>query len=198
MWVQVLASLGDLRMALVGTALVAALLAYRGERHLAMAFVSGILLSIAAIVAMKLAGTILIHASIGSTIGSPSGHTALGTALVGSIAMLLGYNRSAFYRIAFLVLAGLTSFIVAYSRIANDAHTTFEVVEGFVIGLLAPIVLNVAIRRRRDDEQTPALPVLPFATVVGVLVAFRIAVPLRDLDTEALIQLAAALLPTHR
>jgi membrane-associated phospholipid phosphatase len=198
MWVQILASLGDLRMALAGTALVVCVLAYRSEYRLAMAFVAGIVLAMTAIVMMKLAGIALSSAPMGFRIGSPSGHTAVGTAFVGSIAFLIARHRSALARVASFASAGLASLVIGYSRIANDAHTHFEVIEGLAIGSLALIPLGIAIGRRSKGGQRPKLPVLPFAIILAALLAFRIAVPFQDLNTESLVQLAAALLPKYR
>lgn len=198
MWVQVLASLGDLRMALVGTALVVCVLAYRSEYRLAMAFVAGILLAMAAIVAMKLVGIVLANVPMRFAIGSPSGHTAIGTALVVSLALLVGQNRRAAVRAALLALALIVSLVIAYSRIANEAHTHFEVIEGLAIGLLAPIPLCLAFGKRNEGGGRAAIPALPFAAILVALLGFRVAVPIQDLDTESLIRFAAALLPKYR
>jgi membrane-associated phospholipid phosphatase len=188
---QTLAELGDVRVVLSGTILTAAFLMWRHDGDIARGFASGIILCIAATAALKLFGLVLERTSASTLIGSPSGHVALGTAFVGSLGLVLSHNRGMLGRVASFICTALVILAIAHSRIAKDAHSTFEVVEGVVLGLIGLVPLfAVMIRRNRTQSTIPAWP--PILAIAIVVVAVF---PMQDLDTELTLRRVADWLP---
>lgn len=194
-WAPLVASLGDLRLALAGTVLAIAFLAYRGHFDFARLFIAGVALAVLVTVLAKLIGFALERWPIGALIGSPSGHTSVGTVFVGSVALVLSRSRSALGRVFILGCAALAIIVIAYSRIANSAHTSFEVLEGLVIGLVGLIPLAALRFRRKARDDSEAVPAWPLVLMIAALVALGAIVPMPDLDTESIVRLVAASLP---
>jgi membrane-associated phospholipid phosphatase len=192
-WVSSVAGLGELWLVLAGAALTIGFLVVRRDRDIALAFFIGIALCIAATGIMKLIGIVLERQSLTGLIGSPSGHAALGTVFVGSIALVMSRNRGAAMRALVLTGAALAILAIAYSRIANGAHTPFEVLEGLLIGLIGLVPLAVLLRREKGAHG--AVPAWPLIFIVAALVVADHVFAMRSLDTEALVRLIADRLP---
>lgn len=186
-----LAELGDVRVVLAGTILTAAFLAWRHDGDIARTFAYGIVLCIAATVALKLMGLILERMSVDSLIASPSGHVALGTAFAGSLGLVLSHNRGGLAHAASFVCTMLVVLALAHNRIANDAHSGFEVLEGAVLGLIGLIPLTTLMMRRKPTQG--AIPAWPPILAIAVLVVAVF--PMRDLDTEVIMRRIADWLP---
>lgn len=90
----------------------------------------------------------------GARIASPSGHTAMSTAVYGSLALLAGSRlptgrRSAVYALAAAGIAG-----IAVSRLVLHEHSLPEIIIGWLVGGGAVAVFAAATGRREG----PALP----------------------------------------
>jgi len=77
----------------------------------------------------------------------PSGHTAAGTALMLSLAIIVGWTvRSAVVRSVAWVLAILTAPIIGISRVYRGMHQPLDVIVGFGLGVACVVVAFVAVR----------------------------------------------------
>jgi len=85
---------------------------------------------------------------------SPSGHTAMSTAIYGSLALLVAASLSARWRPLVLAAATLLIAAIAISRVVLRFHDLPEVALGLVVGIGAVAVFYAAMRRA-------AVPVLP-------------------------------------
>jgi membrane-associated phospholipid phosphatase len=189
---QLAAELGDIRVVLAGAVLTAGVLCWRRNADIALAFLAGIVLCIAATAALKLIGLLFQRAGLSDLIGSPSGHVALGTVFTGSIALILGRNRTLAARAVVALCVALVVLAIAQNRIARDAHSWFEVLEGAIVGLVGLIPL-AALMVSPSRDTTAAVPAWPMIIALAVLV---IAVfPMPDIDTESIVRRAADLLP---
>jgi membrane-associated phospholipid phosphatase len=194
-WLSPVSALGELWLVLTGTALTTGFLAVRRNRDVAIAFVIGIALCIALAGAMKLIGIVLERESLTGLIGSPSGHAALGTVFVGSIALVASHNRPATMRALVLSGTALATLAIAHSRVANGAHTPFETLEGLIIGLIGLAPLAATLRREKRAHDTGTVPAWPLVLIVAIVVAADHVFAMRSLDTEALVRLIADHLP---
>ncbi len=78
---------------------------------------------------------------------SPSGHTAMCTVVYGGLGFLIAAQRRPWQRALTYGLTAIAVGLIAYSRIALQAHTPAEVVAGLMIGAVSLIVMIVLIRR---------------------------------------------------
>jgi membrane-associated phospholipid phosphatase len=85
---------------------------------------------------------------------SPSGHTAMSTAIYGSLALLVAASLPARWRPLVLAASSLLIAGIAVSRVVLRSHDLPEVALGLVVGIGAVVGFYVAIRRG-------AVPVLP-------------------------------------
>lgn len=102
-----------------------------------------------------------------TAIVSPSGHTAISTAVYGSLAVLIGARLRPARRHVLYIAAAVAIVIIGVSRIALDDHTPAEVVLGLVVGASAVALF----RARLADRQVPSLPLAWLLLCGGGLVA---------------------------
>jgi membrane-associated phospholipid phosphatase len=86
---------------------------------------------------------------------SPSGHTAMSTAVFGSLALLVGEPLPVRQRRGIMIATAIGIAAIAVSRVALHEHDPAEVVIGLVVGAGAVMFFRTVIGRR-------ALPALPF------------------------------------
>jgi len=98
---------------------------------------------------------------------SPSGHTAMSTAIYGSLALLVAARLSPSRRISVYGAAAVAVIGIALSRVVLHEHNLPEVVLGWVVGAGAVVFFGVALRR----EAAPVLPVTWLLLCGAVLVA---------------------------
>ncbi len=115
----------------VGVALFA-----QGWRRGAVAWALVVIVTFAAMLALKLV-FIACSASLGTTgIRTPSGHVAAAAVVAGGLAALLLRRRS-----VVLPLAALAAFIIGVSRLSLGVHSPAEVLIGAGVGLAGALAL---------------------------------------------------------
>jgi len=147
---------GDSAVTLPLAALALAVLVASRQRRLALWWLLTVLGCAAAIGALKVA-----FGGCGGRLGfldivSPSGHTAMSTAIYGSLALLIGTGLPQRGRHVMLAAAAMLIAAVAVSRIVLRFHGMAETATGLVVGLAAVGCFRSALRR----EAAPAVPVL--------------------------------------
>jgi membrane-associated phospholipid phosphatase len=165
LWVLV-TDCGDTAVTLPLALLVLVFLVGVRERRLAFYWVLMVLACGAAIGALK-----LVFGACTSRFGfleivSPSGHTAMSTAIYGSLALLVGASvrgpgRWAAYLAAAVLIAG-----IAVSRVMLQIHDAPEVVVGLIVGIGAAAGFRATLRH----GPAPHLPVAWLA-LAGLAVA---------------------------
>jgi membrane-associated phospholipid phosphatase len=138
-----------------------------GERRLALGWVLAIGGCAVVIGALKLVFGACGHELTLVHITSPSGHTAMSTAVYGSLAFLVGARLPRGQRRAILIAAAIAIVGIAVSRVAVHDHSRSEVAVGFVVGVAGVAVFRAALRRH-------AAPTLPLGWILlsgGILVA---------------------------
>lgn len=85
---------------------------------------------------------------------SPSGHTAMSTAVYGSLALLIGARLPPGRRRGVLIAAAVAIVGIAVSRVALRDHSRTEIAVGYIVGVAAVAVFRAALRR----HAAPALP----------------------------------------
>lgn len=103
------------------------------------------------IAALKLAFGACGTAIAGSHIVSPSGHTAMSTAVYGALALLSGSRLPAGRRYAVYAAAGAAIVGIALSRVVLHEHNFAEIVVGWIVGAVRsrPLPWRSAGNRRR-------------------------------------------------
>lgn len=139
---------------LMGLALVAA-------RHFRMAlgWCLAILACAGLIGALKLALAVCGYQPGGAVLASPSGHTAMSTAVYGGFAAVLGAGLERPARDAVIAAAAALMLAIAASRAVLHYHSAPEVAVGLAVGSLALSGIVVLAGRYRPVR----LPVLPIA-----------------------------------
>ena len=155
---------GDSAVTLPLALLVLIFLFVAHERRLSYAWTATIGGCAVAIGMLKLVFGACGQDIVGGYIVSPSGHTAMSTAVYGSLAVLTG-SRLPVGRRA-LVYAGATVGIIgiALSRVVLHEHNFAEIVIGWLVGAGAVAGFAAALGRR----EAPALP-LGWMLVSGVV-----------------------------
>jgi membrane-associated phospholipid phosphatase len=156
---------GDSAVTVPLALLTLAFLAAARRRRLALAWVLAIGGCAAAIGALKLLLGACGSSSAFGEIVSPSGHTAMSTAVYGSLALLIGARMPPLTRAAIIAGAALAIVGIGLSRVAIHDHTPAEVALGFAIGLSAVAWFHAALRR----HQAPALP-LKWLLLCGMVI----------------------------
>ena len=98
---------------------------------------------------------------------SPSGHTAMSTAIYGSLALLVGAGLQPSRRIAVCAVAAVAITGIALSRLVLHEHNLPEIVLGGVVGVGAVAFFGAALRR----ETSPAIQVKWLLLCGAVLIA---------------------------
>lgn len=145
---------GDSAVTLPLALLVAMFLLVAGERRLGRAWIATVVSAAVVIGVLKLVFGTCGQKIAGGLIVSPSGHTAMSTAVYGSLALLAGNRlraaqRSIVYAIAIVGIVG-----IALSRVVLHEHNLSEIVVGWLVGTAAAAVFAVALGRR----EAPSLP----------------------------------------
>ena len=144
-------------------------LALLAARHFRMAL--GWCLTILAcaglIGALKLVLSVCGYQPGGSVLASPSGHTAMSTAVYGGFAAVLGAGLKRPARDAVIAAAATLMLAIAASRAVLHYHSATEVAVGLAVGSLALSSITVLAGRYRPVP----LPVLP---VVGATLAIAL------------------------
>jgi membrane-associated phospholipid phosphatase len=141
---------GDTAVTVPLAALMALFLVAAREPRLAIGWCVAIVACAGAIGAMKLALADCAHPLGGPGLSSPSGHTAMGTAVYGGFAAVAGAHLA--HRSRAVLIGGAAALIggIALSR-AILAHSVIEVAVGLAVGsaALAAILAYVARHRPR-------------------------------------------------
>jgi membrane-associated phospholipid phosphatase len=98
---------------------------------------------------------------------SPSGHTAMSTAVYGSLALLIGARLAPARRSLLYGAAAIAIVVIGLSRVALDNHTPAEVVLGFVVGAAAITPFRAGLA----GHPAPALPLGWLLLCAGGLIA---------------------------
>jgi len=137
-----------------------------GQRRLTLGWVLAIGGSAVVIGALKIVFGACGHELTQVHLISPSGHTAMSTAVYGSLAPLIGARLPSGPRRTVLIAAAVAIVGIALSRVALHDHSRSEIALGFVVGVGAVAVFRVALSRQ-------AAPVLPLGWLLlsgGILV----------------------------
>jgi membrane-associated phospholipid phosphatase len=167
MWVFI-TNLGDTAVTLPLALLTCSFLAVARQTRLAFGWGLVILGCAGAISGLKLMLAICDHRFAISGLHSPSGHTAMSTAVYGSMSVLIAWVSPPAAR-ALAYLGGLALIAgIAASRLALRLHTRPEVVVGLVIGLSAVI----GFRMMLAQERAITLPIYWLIGAAAILVIF--------------------------
>jgi hypothetical protein len=118
--------------------------------------------------ALKLLLAVCGHSLAGAALSSPSGHTAMSTAVYGGFAAMLGISLQ---RPARQVLTAATAALVlgiAASRAALHYHSAAEIGVGLAVGSMALGAVMMLVRRCRPMR----LPILPVAAAALAIALF--------------------------
>ena len=105
-----------------------------GERWAAFAWIAAIAGTAVAIGLLKLVFGACGPAITAVHVTSPSGHTAMSTAVYGCLALLIAAPLSAANRRPLMVTAMIAIFAIGWSRVALHDHGRVEIVLGFIVG----------------------------------------------------------------
>ena len=158
---------GDSAVTLPLALLVLIFLFAAGSRRLALAWVLAISGCGAVIGVLKIMFGACGHELTIVHLISPSGHTAMSTAVYGSLALLVSARLPPWQRRTILIAASITIVGIAVSRVALHDHSRSEIAVGFAVGVVAAALFRAALRHY-------AAPPLPFGWLLlsgGVLVA---------------------------
>jgi membrane-associated phospholipid phosphatase len=150
---------GDAAVTLPLAALVLVFLLIARERRIALRWLLTVVGCAAVMGALKLVFGACISRLGGLDIVSPSGHTAMSTAIYGSLALLIGSALPPGRRQALLAAAAIFVLAIAVSRVVLRMHDTPEIIVGFVVGLAAAAWFRAGLRR-------VAAPLLPISWLV--------------------------------
>jgi membrane-associated phospholipid phosphatase len=138
-----------------------------GQRRLALAWILAIGGCAVAIGALKLAFGACGEDLAGGYITSPSGHTAMSTAVYGGLALLTGSRLPTGKRYAIYAATAAGIVGIAVSRVVLHEHNLPEIVIGWIVGASAVAVFAAALGRR----EAPALPLFSLFLCGVILVA---------------------------
>lgn len=166
---QIVAAFGDAALLLPASLLLLVYLLALREPRLALSFGLAIAIAGGATLLAKLA----FHACGGAVpqfdVTSPSGHTSFTTIFYGSIAVMLGTGRPAWFRWSGAAATMMLIVAVGISRVRTGAHSPAEVAIGIAIGSVA-LALFTGLHRWSGAPTLPWLPVgIGFAVAVIVL-----------------------------
>jgi membrane-associated phospholipid phosphatase len=155
---------GDSAITVPLSLLVLAFLGMAGQRRVVLAWVVAIGAAAVVIGALKLVfgacGSVITSAHI----VSPSGHTAMSTAVYGSLALLIGGRFSPRYRRALALAAAIVIVGIGWSRVVLHDHSRAEILVGFLVGAGALALFRAMLGR----DAAPPLP-LKWLLLCGVV-----------------------------
>lgn len=125
-----------------------------GRQRLALGWALAIGGCVVVIGALKLVFGACGHALTVVDLISPSGHTAMSTAVYGSLALLVGARLPTGQRWTILAAAGVAIVGIALSRLALHDHSRSEIALGFAVGAVFVAAFRAVLRR----YPAPALP----------------------------------------
>jgi membrane-associated phospholipid phosphatase len=137
-----------------------------GQRRIALAWVLAIGGCAFAIAVLKLAFGACGQEMAIARIASPSGHTALSTAIFGSLALLVGATLSPGRRAALYFATAVALVGIAWSRLVLQFHDEAKIAIGFLVGVGGIVGFRAALRR----QAAPALPLKWLVLCGAVLV----------------------------
>ena len=158
---------GDTAVTVPLALLMAAVLVAAGHFRMALGWCLAIIACAGLIGALKLVLSVCGYQSGGSVLASPSGHTAMSTAVYGGFAAVLGAGLERPARDAVTAAAVALMLAIAASRAVLHYHSATEVAVGLAVGSLALSGIVVLARR----YQPVRLPVL---TVAGAALAIAL------------------------
>jgi membrane-associated phospholipid phosphatase len=147
-FVRQLTDFGDSAVVLPLALLVFILLLAGRERRLAIAWLLSVGGCGLVMLVLKLAFTACGHPLTPFRIFSPSGHTAMSTAVYLSAALLIGATEGPLARMLILAASMWLVAAIGVSRVILDRHNLAEVLIGLAVGLAAVAVFYAVLRRR--------------------------------------------------
>lgn len=145
---------GDSAVTVPLALLTAIFLFAAGERRLALGWLLAIGGCGVAMIVLKLIFGACGHEITFAYIVSPSGHTAMSTAVYFSLALLIGARLPPGQRRGVLIAATIAIIGIAVSRVALHDHSRSEIAIGFVVGIIAAAVFCATLRH----HAAPPLP----------------------------------------
>jgi len=152
-------SLADAALLLPASVLVLLALAALREGRLALAFAVSLGAAAVTTLVLKLIFHACGHTIADSRVVSPSGHVAFSATFYGALAVMLSSGRERRTRLALGIGAALLLIAVGISRVRMGAHSTAEVLIGYMVGAAAVGFFHVL----HGWARRPVLPWLPFA-----------------------------------
>ena len=159
---------GDTAVTVPLALLMAGALVAARHFRMALGWCVAILACAGSIAGPKLVLAVCGHQPGASALASPSGHTAMSTAVYGGFAGVLGMGLERPARDALLMAAAALTLGIAASRAVLEYHTATEVAVGLAVGavVLAGIV---ALAGRYRPAPLPILPVAAIAFALAVI-----------------------------
>jgi len=121
------------------------------QRRLAIAWALTIAGCAGLTATLKLALRVCGHPLSGSTLNSPSGHTAMSIAVYGGIAIVVGSTLGLAARRGLFAAAMVFALTIAVSRAVIHAHSPIEVAIGLAVGLVTLLIMMATTRRYRPQ-----------------------------------------------
>jgi membrane-associated phospholipid phosphatase len=159
---------GDTAVTVPLALLMAGALAAARYFRMALGWCVAILACAGSIAGLKLALAVCGHQSGASALASPSGHTALSTAVYGGFAVVFGAQLERPARHALLAAAAALMLGIAASRAVLHYHTAIEVAVGLAVGSLA-LAGVVALTGHYRPARLPILPLGVAALAVALI-----------------------------
>jgi membrane-associated phospholipid phosphatase len=159
---------GDTAVTVPLALLMAGALAAARHFRMALGWCLAVLACAGSIAGLKLVLAVCGHQPGASALASPSGHTAMSTAVYGGFAAVLGAGLERPARDAVLAAAAVLMLGIAASRAVLEYHTMTEVAVGLAVGGLA-LAGIVALAGRYRPVPLPILPVAAVALAVALL-----------------------------
>ena len=167
-WWNFVTDFGDTAVTVPLAFAMACFLAATKHLRLALGWCLAIAGCAGAMAALKLAFVACGAPLIGPVLTSPSGHTAMGIAIYGGYAAILGTRLPSVARAALITAAVLFAIGIALSRIVLHDHSPLEVVVGLAVGS-ATLALLVAIVARFPPSPLPTGHLVGAAIVIALL-----------------------------
>jgi membrane-associated phospholipid phosphatase len=153
-----ISALADAALLLPASCLVLLYLAALRQGRLILAFAASLGAAAIATILLKLLFHACGHAITEVRVMSPSGHVAFGTAFYGALAIMLASGRARALRAAGLAATLLLLVAIGISRVRVGAHSTAEVLIGYLVGGAA-LVLFALLHRWAGRPGLPWIPV---------------------------------------